>query len=891
MSEKDELHTLATTLAASTSLRRARLRSTVAVAARVLPMHYPLEKFIAVNPLGGFEHLSFDAALRTATELYGVQGTLTEPEFRRSHAMGRITDADLDSVLRRCLPDAVAATEAALTARGVSPLALLRTDLLHGAPEEVVSQRDRLRGTRPALSVAEAVNAQMSQWCGAYLAAPDTPWAMPGWQDGFFPSWRRLAPRDRTLPRVVRAELARMPQRADDALLAALDALAVSPAEHGTHLIDHLTQMPGFAAHVRWRAEHGESGIDLVDFLAVRLSYEVLLTSPSPTNRTATDQHTGRELGPTVAGPSQRVVALSTSLGLATDDELGAVERVLATMPVSERTVVWLEAYEEHYRHALLTEIDTAGSVTAPSDARAAAQVVCCIDVRSEGLRRHLEQRGSYETLGFAGFFAVAISFTDLARGDAAALCPVLIDPSYTVSERPERGTAELAARRVSGLAAAAGADEAFHTAKDGFLTPFALAETAGWAAGPLAAARTLLPRWAGTVRAKWRARLAPGAPTKLEIGLTDDEQALFAEVALTTMGLTRGFSRLIVLCAHGATSENNPYQAALDCGACGGQPGGPNARTAATILNNPVVRGLLQTRGIAIPDDVYVVAAEHDTTTDQVTVLDPHLVPVTHATDVADLRRDLAHAGRALAAERSRTLPGAPRRRSNRGRSTQVVTRSTDWAQVYPEWGLAGNAAFVVGPRTMTAGLDLGRRVFLHSYDAGVDPDGTALETILTAPMVVAQWISCQYYFSAVAPHVFGAGTKTIHNVLGGVGVLAGHTGDIQLGLPWQSLAHGTDLVHEPMRLFTVVEAPRSLAQSVIDRNPVLRRLFGNGWVALAVREHPGAPWQRWTPAGWRPWAGPPSVKDARSGALATPTPRHTPADATEETPCIVTT
>lgn len=858
----------------SQAVRRTRLRSTVAIAARVLPVHHPLETFIAVNPLAGFEHLGFEAALSTAAELYGASGTLPEQDFRREHTSGRITDTDLDAVLRRRYPEVVGAPEPALEARGLDPLAVGRTDLQHGAPVVPARQRAVARSGGPAPAVAEAVDAQMSQWCGAYLAAPDTPWSMPGWQDGFFPAWRRLAPRDRTLPREVRHQLARTPARADDALLAALDALGVHQAEHQAHLVAHLTRMPGFAAHVRWRTEHGVRGVDLVDYLAVRLSYEVLLATVP---RTVAHQLAEPDPGAPADGPAERAAALCRVLELDTGDERDAVARVLAAMPVLERPAVWLEAYEEHYRSALLSDLDTVDRTTTPADGRAAAQVVCCIDVRSEGLRRHLEQRGPYETLGFAGFFAVAISFTDLAGGAAAALCPALIEPGHVVTERPGPGPVTLAARRVSGLAAAAGADEAFHHAKDGLLTPFALAETAGWAAGPLAAARTLLPRWAGSVRDRWRARVAPAAPTELDIGLSDAERALFAEVALTTMGLTSGFARLLVLCAHRSTSENNPYQAALDCGACGGQPGGPNARTAATILNDPAVRGHLRARGIDLPPDTHVVAAEHDTTTDQVTILDPHLVPATHAPDLADLCRDLDAAGRALTAERGHTLPGSRRRGSERARSRQVASRSTDWAQVYPEWGLAGNTAFVVGPRTMTAGLDLRRRVFLHSYDAGVDPDGTALETILTAPMVVAQWISCQYYFSAVAPDVFGAGTKTIHNVLGGIGVLAGHDGDLQLGLPWQSLAHGDQLVHEPMRLCTVVQAPLPLVQAVIDRNPVLGRLFGNEWVALAAHEQPGAPWQRWTPGGWRPWSDPPAPPAA--------TPPETPSAAPEET------
>ena len=93
----------------------------------------------------------------------------------------------------------------------------------------------------------------------------------------------------------------------------------------------------------------------------------------------------------------------------------------------------------------------------------------------------------------------------------------------------------------------------------------------------------------------------APAAPDVDTMSLTD--RTLFAQVALTTMGLVRGFGRLVVLCGHGSATENNPYQAALDCGACGGQPGGPNARTAATILNQSEVRDELRQLEIDIPE------------------------------------------------------------------------------------------------------------------------------------------------------------------------------------------------------------------------------------------------------------------------------------------------
>jgi uncharacterized protein YbcC (UPF0753/DUF2309 family) len=104
---------------------------------------------------------------------------------------------------------------------------------------------------------------------------------------------------------------------------------------------------------------------------------------------------------------------------------------------------------------------------------------------------------------------------------------------------------------------------------------------------------------------------------------------------------------------------------------------------------------------------------------------------------------------------------------------------------------GLSGNAAFIIGPRALTQGLDLGGTAFLHSYDWKQDEDGSALTGIMTAPMIVAQWINCQYLFSTIDNEAFGAGDKTTQNVIGGFGVVQGSGGDLCTGLPRQSLFH----------------------------------------------------------------------------------------------------
>ena len=844
---------MTSTMTAATATERAALRSDVALAGRILAPTWPIETFIAVNPLGGLEDRPFPQAVATAGEALGARGTLDEASYRALYADGRISDEDLDGALRRRLGSAIS-RPVTVGSRTVAAAALLRADLLHGRPAPPPRRVVRLRSEEAAPAVTDMVDAQTAKWCAAYLDDGHAGWRMPGRDNGFFVAWHDLAGRDRTIPAAVRARLGDLPSRAEDVALAALAELGVDGTGRRGYLQAHLARLPGWSAHVRWRGDQGD-GINLVDYLAMRLAYEaLLLRAAGPADPPMAEE---AEL-PTSPTAAERAATVVTALSAADADAgvLAEVAQVLEQVPVAERAFVWLDAYEAHYRDPLLAAL-APSRPTDPSE-RPSAQVVCCIDARSEGLRRHLEALGHYETLGFAGFFAVAIRFQDLAGGAQTALCPVLLQPRNEIRELPAPGAEGRAARELGGRRALAGAYDGFHAAKEDMVAPFALAEASGFAAGPLAAARTMLAGPYGRLRTRLEQRAAPPAPTVLTVqeGFTLEERGLFAEVALTMMGLTGGFGRVVVLCGHGSTTENNPYEAALDCGACGGNRGAPNARTAAAILNGDDVRAHLATRGIHVPADTWFVAGEHDTATDRVTLLDRHLVPASHQDALDRLDDDLRGAGAALSAERCATLPGADPQAGPQRAARHVRARSTDWAQVFPEWGLAGNAAFIVGPRAITRGVNLGRRAFLHSYDGAVDEDGAALETILTAPLVVAQWINCQYYFSTVDPVVFGAGTKTIHNVVGGIGVLAGHDGDLQLGLPWQSVADGERLVHEPMRLLAVVQAPLRRIDDIVARNTILQHLFGNAWVALAAREHEAQPWLRHTPHGWEPWA-----------------------------------
>jgi uncharacterized protein YbcC (UPF0753/DUF2309 family) len=247
--------------------------------------------------------------------------------------------------------------------------------------------------------------------------------------------------------------------------------------------------------------------------------------------------------------------------------------------------------------------------------------------------------------------------------------------------------------------------------------------------------------------------------------------------------------------------------------------------------------------RGITIPEDCWFLGALHDTTTDEVRIFDEGEVPAALAADLSDLKTSLSKAAALARLERSALLG----LRDDKNVDRAVIGRSRDWSQVRPEWGLAGNAAFIAGPRTLTQRLDLGGRAFLHSYDHASDRGYGVLELIMTAPMVVASWINLQYFGSTVNNPVFGSGNKVLHNVVGQLGVLEGNAGDLRTGLPWQSVHDGTRFIHEPLRLNVFIAAPTAAMDTVLARHAGVRDLVANEWVVLHALSDDGTSIRRW--------------------------------------------
>lgn len=642
-----------------------------------------------------------------------------------------------------------------------------------------------------------AINRHSIKWLQAFYDEGQATIHLPFRESGLFQATRQLLPFDRSLS--VDEEfkenwLQQLSTNPKKAIAQCLQFLEIPGTQHTIFLTLLLTTMPGWAAHIQYRCRQekmNKKNPGIPDQQTEYLAFRLVLTCL---------------LWPQAAKLLRWHAA--------------AMERA-NSRPVITR----MQQDEKDFQEKLLSGLSADIQTSPPAPA---VQMAFCIDVRSEPFRRALEQQGCYETFGIAGFFGIPVTIHNQVSGEQYDSCPVLLEPSLRLSEQPVSNHDRCRRRHDRRNQV----KSVYLSMKHSFSAPFALVETLGLVSGMWMAARTLFPRFMGVIRKS----LSPGIAFKPSIQhISPEQQSEYAEGLLRMMGLTKNFAPLVVLCGHGSETQNNAFATSLDCGACGGHHGGPNARIMAAILNQKIVREILQQKGIDIPNSTHFLAAQHNTTTDEVTLFNVD-APRELAQPIAAFKKDLE---KARIQNNYWRMTAANAVCAPENLTRQTVVRATDWAQVRPEWGLARNAAFIVGHRSVTRNVNLEGRCFLHSYDWKQDPDGTILTTILTAPMVVAQWINSQYLFSTLDNVAFGSGSKITCNITGKMGVMQGNASDLMHGLPLQSV-YETDhnAYHQPIRLLTVVYAPRKRISNIIRQHEILRTLFGNGWVNLVCHD-----------------------------------------------------
>ena len=815
----------------------ARIEQACRQACEAIAPAWPLDRAIAVNP----HWKRIGMPLRRVAARMAVLGRMSVlPPRERQHeawCAGRIDPADLAQALVQ-LPAAraagltVDACIAALEQPAVpAPLPLL-IDVLDDDPAR--EQR---------LSWRQAITHQVSQTCAAYFDHQQADW-QPERSGGLYAFWRETLQHDHGigllmgLPQLGRAVHA-LPATVADAERWVIERLGLPQAVWADYLEAVLLTVNGWAswcAYLGWQAQlAGGRDTHLRELLAIRLAWGALLLEcrgdAAARQAFAAVQSAWRH-APEVLQNAEQALLSDEVWQLAL--ELG-YQRKLAAQLVSAPVQPAAPAGEA----AMAPHLEERGAGAALA---VEVQAAFCIDVRSEPLRRALEARGpGIQTLGCAGFFGLPVAYTPLATSARRPQLPGLLAPSIEAGDSivpagPLAQQAQAAmqadarrARRTRGALASQ-----WQAASRWPGAAFSFVEAAGWSyLGKLG--RWLLPG----AQARARDEVA-GLPLRYRalcrpqlLGLDLDAKVALAARVLRAMGL-RQFAPLVLLVGHGSQGANNAHAAALDCGACGGQTGEVNARSLAQLLNEADVRAGLDRQGLAIPPSTVFLAALHNTTTDEIEGFDLDLLPAAAVERWERLQPAFEQAADQVRRER------APRLRLDAKAQPEDLLRrlrrrANDGAQTRPEWGLAGNAAFLIAPRARSRGLDLDGRVFLHDYDASQDSDGGVLELLMTAPMLVTHWINWQYHASTCAPQHLGSGNKLLHNVVGGtLGVFEGNGGDLRIGLSRQSLHDGERWVNEPLRLTVVIDASQAAIDAVIGQHAAVRQLLEHGWLHL---------------------------------------------------------
>ncbi|MEI8227282.1 MAG: DUF2309 domain-containing protein [Planctomycetota bacterium] len=755
----------------------------------------------------------------------------------------------------------------------VENVALSRPSVVNVKPP--VRPRDLIVAIDPAIDTDALVNPLFIRVCAAFLDQGVAAWPMPGRERGLLAAVADIysSPIGPTEPWSARLPAALAAVRGRDALdviAEELDRLGVPPEHQDELILRSLLALRGWAGMFRQFEERPDRApvepvpARLADFLALRLVMDRVATEWVAPRFGRGDDLPGlwtelRDRFPPRRGPGSvaRAYLLCQVAGLVglsahdirglDENEIMRFEQAIQGFDSTTRRRLFHLAYERRHRTEVLDALASHVGVAAPPiQERPLVQVVFCIDERCESFRRHLEELGpEYETFGTAGFFAVPMYYRSIDDWQVKPLCPIVVRPDHTVIEVPEAAAVakhELRRRVRRGLGRLTG------TMSNGSRTLFRgglfTAVGGAIAAIPLVA-RVAFPRLSARLGRKAADLAKRRIPTHLQLertddgplpdgtlaGFTVDEMTGIVRRVLEDIGLTRRFSRLVVVLGHGSSSLNNPHESAYDCGACGGGRGGPNARAFATMANDQRVRARLAANGLCIPSDTVFVGGLQDTCADAVLFFDLDGVPLSHREDLRRFTAALDRVRAENAQERCRRFESAALDVAPQEAIRHVEARSSDLAQVRPELGHATNAVCIIGRRWRTRGLFLDRRAFLVSYDPAADDDGAILARTLAAVGPVGAGINLEYLFSSVDSIGYGCGTKLPHNIAGLIGVMDGHASDLRTGLPWQMVE-----IHEPVRLLIVIDAPQERILAAAERLPAVKRLVVNRWVQLAA-------------------------------------------------------
>lgn len=752
---------------------------------------WPLDKLIAVNP---WWELRDQPMEQVSAKLYSLKKarcimpknyfqSLWMESLQPSHLQAAIEDLgksySVDALVRYLLEEE-------------------KRSQWHSISDLVDSGRDR----KYKMAWRDEITHQVSQFCADFFRYKQADGNYACTYQGLYAEWLTTTQHDMGIE-ILMAEdgltqhFLNLPKSPEVLFAQAIAELHVSESVLQDYMHALLLEVNGWAswvAYLKWQDQLNQIENNLMfELLAIRLAWELVLWR----HQRERDRSVFNEL---------KVMWFHQMCTLP--------ELIKSHADAQDKRWVWQRAAEIAYQQSLHQKL-RAPQQALSDKSQTKLQAAFCIDVRSEVYRRALEaQSEAIQTFGFAGFFGLPIEYqpvgTPVSRPQLPGLLRSRIKVKPVVDVAVESGVRKRLNKKARWMSWGSAAPATFSMVEaTGLFYAFKLLR------------ETFFPHdYEHPIN---------DLPLSEQFELSQDHVPLSVEQKtqlaagiLSAMGLDRDLAKTVLLVGHGSSSCNNPHAAGLDCGACGGQTGEVNVRVLAFLLNDPEVRTGLIKMGLNIPAETQFIPAMHNTTTDELNCFGEVSEEVSqwlqnasnNTRQMRALRLGVAH------------LQGQTLHR-------HILGRGNDWSQVRPEWGLSNNAAFIVAARHRTRGMDLDGRAFLHDYDWQSDADYAKLTTIMTAPMVVANWINLQYYASVCDNHVYGSGNKVLHNVVDGcIGVFEGNGGDLRIGLPMQSLHNGNQWMHEPLRLNVYIDAPREAILQVYQTQAVVRQLIDNQWL-----------------------------------------------------------
>ncbi len=921
-----------------------------------VPHYWPIGAFIHHNPLKGFEGLNFKEGLDKAQSIFGGKVYMDPDYYISLYNEDKVKPEPLEKNLLRTLREAklekyieeakTFILEVSPEWNGLRSYEALKVHQIDGELHTYLEENsiymdtnawiksltkhmtlyeihDALFGT----SEKELIEKDVIEYISRFLDKQQTTLSMEDRDLGMFNTFKLYEDIDYVID-------------AEGYVQEALERLKVEDVEE--YFLTHILKLHGWAGYIKYRSEdeeyfaQQEHPSTMMDYMAVRLHFELKYMEKEKINdfeklnafikentpytilkllqakgkltgtyNDAMEEHQDyQEILDAYVKDEINLNALQVQLA---KKEFPSLDMTLiafsnfADLLKKEEGFIWLKSLEDTY---ILQHVD---EFTAPNtyDEKPLSSTVFCLDVRSEVMRRKVEESGPHETYGAGGFLGIPISFVEFDKAHALALAPAIIKPQNIVFEIPVESHEEYNTKK--GISKTY--KKVLSDLKNNPYTPYIMVEAIGWMFGVKLFGKTFFPdktkklfdqmkpkkpkttftldklsikeiekyirrlhtniinevltTQSDTVLNKdelyilWEhlvfnkdlcIKISPDIIENLkhayhitgedytlqkeklaQVGFTIDEQVMYLENLLNMIGLIKDFPKFVTISGHGSVSDNNPFESALDCGACGGSISLPNARALCMIGNKPEIREKLREKGIDIPKDTRFLPALHVTTTDEMTFYDTDILSVQERELFSKMEQDFKKASLASREERAAVLPNAKTQED-------LFIKTMDWSEPRPEWGLAGNMGVFAGPRDSSRHMELNNRLFMHSYDATIDNENADILTrIFNGPLVVGEWINLEHYFSTVDNKIYGAGSKVYHNVVSKIGVYNGNYSDLKIGLPTQSVLEEGEAYHEPVRLLTYMEAPLETVGKAVE-NSIAKEFILNEWIRPVI-------------------------------------------------------